>query len=137
MKQNFAFVAERALARHSAALLRPGPADADLIEALRQAAARLARSLRGALARLCGGEAPDVAIDPPHEVAFADFAHDGLCAYTTYSAAPSGERLLSAIDAEAVLRLVDRAFGGPGEAPRPMPRELPTGTRRFPWISQG
>jgi flagellar motor switch protein FliM len=125
MRQDFAFVAERALARHSAALLRPGPADADLIEALRQAAARLARSLRGALARLCGGEAPDVAIDPPYEVAFADFAHDGLCAYSTYGAAPSGERLLSAIDAEAVLRLVDRAFGGPGEAPRPCPRELP------------
>ncbi len=125
MRQNFALVAERALARHSTALLRPGPADADLIEALRQAAARLSRSLRGALARLCGGEAPDVVIDPPYEVAFADFARDGLCAYSTYSAAPSGECLLGAIDAEAVLRLVDRAFGGPGEAPRPLPRELP------------
>jgi len=81
--------------------------------------------LRGALARLCGCEAPDVTIDPPYEVVFADFARDGLCAYSTYSVAPSGARLLGAIDAEAVLRLVDRAFGGPGEAPRPCPRELP------------
>jgi flagellar motor switch protein FliM len=125
MRQDFAFVAERALASHSPALLRPGPADADLIEALRQAAARLSRALRGALARLGGGEAADVAIAPPYQVAFADFPRDGLTAYSLYSAAPSGERLLSAIDAEAVLRLVDRAFGGPGEAPHPLPRELP------------
>ena len=34
-------------------------------------------------------------------------------------------RLLTSIDADAVLRLVDRAFGGPGEAPHPLPRELP------------
>jgi flagellar motor switch protein FliM len=92
---------------------------------LRQAAARLSRALRGALARLGGGEAADVAIAPPYQVAFADFPRDGLTAYSLYSAAPSGERLLSAIDAEAVLRLVDRAFGGPGEAPHPLPRELP------------
>ena len=60
MKQDFAFVAERALACHSPALMRPGPADTDLIEALRQAAARLARSLRGGLARLCGGDPPEM-----------------------------------------------------------------------------
>jgi flagellar motor switch protein FliM len=125
MRQDFAFVAQRTLASHSPALLRPGPADADLIEALRQAAARLARALRGALARLCGGEVPEVTIEPPQDLAFADFARDGLTAYSLYSAAPSGERVLSAIDAAAVLRLVDRAFGGPGEAPQPLPRELP------------
>jgi len=125
MKQDFAFVAERALACHSPALMRPGPADTDLIEALRQAAARLARSLRGGLARLCGGDPPDVAIAVPYEQAFADFAREGLYAYSLYGAAPSGARLLSAIDAEAVLRLVDRAFGGPGEAQHPLPRELP------------
>jgi flagellar motor switch protein FliM len=124
MKQDFAFVAERALARHSAALVRPGPAESDLLFALGQASARLGRSLRGALARLCGGEALDIAIDPPAECALADFAGQGLCAYSTYTT-PDAGRLVSAIDAEAVLRLVDRAFGGPGEVPRPMPRELP------------
>lgn len=125
MRQDFAFVAQRALAQHSPALLRPGPADADLIEALRQAAARLARSLRGGLARLCGGEAPEVSIAVPHETDLVDFTRPGLFAYSLYSTTPSGERLLSAIDAAAVLRLVDRAFGGPGEAPHPLPRELP------------
>lgn len=125
MRQDFTFAAERALANHSPALLRPGPADAELIEALRQAAARLTRALRGALARLCGGEAPDISIDAPHEVGLADFIRPGLHAYSLYSALPSGERLVSAIDAGAVLRLVDRAFGGPGEAPLPLPLELP------------
>jgi flagellar motor switch protein FliM len=125
MKQDFAFVAQRALARHSAVLLRPGPADADLIEALRQAGARLARTLGGALARLCGGDVPAVAIAGPQTMAMAEFAAPGLNAYSLYSAAPSGERVLSAIAVDAVLRLVDRAFGGSGEAPHPLPRELP------------
>jgi flagellar motor switch protein FliM len=129
MKGDFVFVAERALANHSTALVRPGPDDSDLLFALGQAAARLARSLRGTLARLCGVDMLDIAIDPPRESRLADFATEGLCAYSTYSASDGGAggpgRLISAIDAEAVLRLVDRAFGGPGEAPRPMPRELP------------
>jgi flagellar motor switch protein FliM len=81
--------------------------------------------LRGALARLCGGVTPEVAIEGPHDLVLADFARSGLCVYSLYGAAPSGEGVLSAIDAEAVLRLVDRAFGGPGEAPHPLPRELP------------
>jgi flagellar motor switch protein FliM len=125
MKQDFAFAAERAVARHDPALLRPGPADADLLEALAAAGARLARALRGALARLCGGEPPEITIAPPHEAGLAEFARDGLAAYTLYTAAPSGDRVLGAIDGESVLRLVDRAFGGQGEAPYPLPRELP------------
>jgi flagellar motor switch protein FliM len=125
MKHDFDFVAERALARHSPALLRPGPAEAELLAALSAASGRLARALRGALARLCGVEMLNVEIARPQEVSFADFASDTLCSYSLYSATTVTDRLLSAIDAEAVLRLVDRAFGGPGEAPRPMPRELP------------
>jgi flagellar motor switch protein FliM len=125
MKHDFALVAERPIAHHDPALLHPGPGDADLIEALRQAGARLARSLRSSLARLCGGAAPEVTIATPREVVLADFARDGLAAYSLYAAAPSGERVLGAIDGETVLRLVDRAFGGQGEAPCPMPRELP------------
>ena len=125
MRQDFAFVAERALARHAPALMRPGPADADLIEALRIAVARLARGLRVSLVRLCGGEPPEVAIDLPHEATLAEFARPGLHAYSLYSAAPAGEQLVSAIDGAAVMRLVDRAFGGPGETPQPLPRELP------------
>jgi flagellar motor switch protein FliM len=130
MKQDFAFVAERPLARHSPALLRAGPDEADLITALGRVSARMARSLRGSLARLCGGTMPDVAIDPPHTLNFADFAAEGICAYSLFgvSAAPGAAaigHLLGAIDAEAVLRLVDRAFGGPGDAPRPILREMP------------
>lgn len=125
MRPHFAFVAERALARHSSALLRPGPAEADLMAALQQVAARLARGLRGGLARLCGGEAPEVTIEMPGETDLVAFARPGLHAYSLYAATPSNDVVLSAIDAGAVLRLVDRAFGGPGEAPHPLPRELP------------
>lgn len=125
MKGNFEFVAERALAKHSAALVRAGPADTDLLAAFGTASTRLAKSLRGALARLCGVEQLDVAIAAPREVAFADFASERLCAYSLYGTGTVGERLISAIDAEAVLRLIDRAFGGPGDAPRTMPTELP------------
>jgi len=125
MKHDFDFVAERAVARHSPALFRPGPAEADLLAALGAASGRLARSLRGALARLCGVDMLNVEIARPQEIAFGDFASENLCAYSLYSATTVTDRLLSAIDAEAVLRLVDRAFGGPGVAPRPMPRELP------------
>jgi len=125
MKHDFDFVAERAVARHSPALFRPGPAEADLLAALGAASGRLARSLRGALARLCGVDMLNVEIARPQEFAFGDFASENLCAYSLYSATTVTDRLLSAIDAEAVLRLVDRAFGGPGVAPRPMPRELP------------
>ncbi|WP_353226617.1 flagellar switch protein [Novosphingobium sp.] len=130
MKQDFAFVAERPLARHSPALLRAGPDEAELITALGRVAARMARSLRGSLARLCGGNMPDVAIDPPLALNFADFAREGICAYSLYgvNAAPGTAgigHVIGAIDAEAVLRLVDRAFGGPGDAPRPILREMP------------
>ncbi|WP_420381483.1 FliM/FliN family flagellar motor switch protein [Novosphingobium sp.] len=125
MKGNFDFVAERALARHSPALMRPGPAEAEVLAALGAASARLVRTLPGALSRLCGVELLKVGIAPPQDMTLADFASENLCSYSLYSASTVGERLLSAIDAEAVLRLVDRAFGGPGDVPRPMPRELP------------
>lgn len=125
MKAERAIVAERALARHSAALLRPGPEKADVLQALARAADRMARTLRGAMARLCGGYPPEVAIAAPREIGIEEFQSEGLTAYSIYSVLPGLDRLASAIDGEAVLRLVDRTFGGPGEAPRPMPRELP------------
>ncbi|MCW1383014.1 FliM/FliN family flagellar motor switch protein [Novosphingobium sp. KCTC 2891] len=127
MKPEHPLVAERPLARHSAALVRPGPGPADLLPALARASDRMARALRGALAPLLGGEPPMVECAAPEEMSARDFAGmvPGLAAYSLYGIAGSSARLLSSIDAEAVLRLVDRAFGGPGEAPYPLPRELP------------
>jgi flagellar motor switch protein FliM len=126
MKPEHNFIAERALAQHCAELLRPVPAASELSPLLAMAAERLGRSLRAALAPLLSGELPLVECVPQSEMSVEDFAaRGGLNAWSVYSAGVAQERLLSSIDAEAVLRLVDRAFGGPGDAPSPLPRELP------------
>lgn len=136
MKPERSLVAERPLAQHCAELVRSGPGPAELLPALARAGERMARGLRGALAGLLGGEPPMVECDAPEDMAPADLAATvpGLAAWSLYGLDRSGSggsgsagsaRLLSAVDAEAVLRLVDRAFGGPGEAPHPLPRELP------------
>jgi len=127
MKPERTFVAERALAQHCAALLRPAPSSSELLPLLSRVTERLVRILRGALAPLAGGETPLVEYEGPAELSFEDFAGTaiGLHAHSVYSAGIGTARLLTTIDADAVLRLVDRAFGGKGEAPRPMPRELP------------
>lgn len=127
MKPERTFLAERALAQHCAALLRPAPSPSELLPSLARAAERLTRILRGALAPLVGGEPPLVECEGPAELSFEDFATTatGLNAHSVYSAGIGTARLLTTIEAEAVLRLVDRAFGGKGEPPRPMPRELP------------
>ena len=52
MKPERGFVAERALAQHSAMLLRPGPSSAELTGALDRAGQRIAKALPGALAPL-------------------------------------------------------------------------------------
>lgn len=125
MKPEGQLIPERALAQHSDVLLSPGPRPEDVLAVLAQATERLARSLRGALAPLLGGEVPHVEIGAARDTASEDFRLGGLAAYSLYAVGPGNDRMLSGIDAEAMLRLVDRAFGGPGEAPIPLPRELP------------
>lgn len=127
MKPERSLVAERPLARHAAELVRPGPGPAELLPALARASERMARALRGALAQLLGGEPPQVECAAPQDLVLDNLAREvpGLAAWSVYRVSGSGARLVSVVDAEAVLRLVDRAFGGPGEAPHPMPRELP------------
>ncbi|NML92940.1 FliM/FliN family flagellar motor switch protein [Novosphingobium olei] len=127
MQPERSLIAERPLARHAAELVRPGPGPAELLPALARASERMARSMRGALALLLGGEPPMVECAAPEELVLHDLAGrvPGLAAWSIYRVAGTGGRLLSAIDAEVALRLVDRAFGGPGHAPHPLPRELP------------
>ncbi len=127
MKQDFAFSAARALARHSPALVRPGPGEAELVGAITPATARLARSLRSGLTPFCGGQVPEIAIDPPRLQTLAEFADQPRAIWSSYAltGATDGALVLSAVSLETALRLVDRAFGGPGDAPRPLPREMP------------
>ncbi len=125
MKPERPLVAERPLARHSAALLRPAPDAAELLPILARAGEQLARKLRLALAPVHGGEAATVECSKPAELAAGTFAPPGLVAISLLGAIADGQPMLSMVEGETVLRLLDRAFGGPGEAPSPLPRELP------------
>lgn len=125
MKPERPLVAQRPLARHSEALLRPAPAAAELLPVLARAGDQFARKLRLALAPLHGGEAVAVECSPPKEATAGTFAPAGLVAISLHAAGTQRHPLLSVVEGDTVLRLLDRAFGGPGEAPSPLPRELP------------
>ncbi|HQS69922.1 MAG: hypothetical protein B7Y36_15830 [Novosphingobium sp. 28-62-57] len=125
MKPERAFIAERAVAQHDAVLLRPAPDTAELIPALTRMSERLAKAVRGALAPLLGGVEPQVQAVAPTKTDFADF-----CFCIPPLAANSLMQIGSApfmmtVEGVNVLRLVDRAFGGPGDAPASLPREFP------------
>ena len=125
MRPERALVAERALARHCPELLRAGPGPDELIARLARRADRLARALACALAPLLG-EPPVVCCDPPRETGAEDFALAvGPLAANCLLAAQRDARLCLSVEAAAVLRLVDRAFGGRGEAPDPLPETFP------------
>ena len=124
MKPERAFIAKRAIARHDPVLLRPGPNAADLVPALARMSERLAKAVRGALIPLLGGAEPQINPMKPMQTDFADF-----CSEIPRLAANSLMQIGSApfmvsIEGENVLRLVDRAFGGPGDTPSSLPKEL-------------
>lgn len=125
MKPERPLVAQRPLARHSEALLRPAPAAAELLPVLARAGEHLARKLRLALAPVHGGDAAMVECSAPAQMTAASFATPGLVSISLFAAIADAQPLLACIEGETVLRLLDRAFGGPGEAPSPLPRELP------------
>jgi flagellar motor switch protein FliM len=125
MKPERAFIAERAIARHDPVLLRPGPNAADLVPALARMSERLSKAVRGALIPLLGGAEPQINPMKPMQTDFADF-----CSEIPRLAANSLMQIGSApfmvsIEGENVLRLVDRAFGGPGDTPSSLPKEFP------------
>lgn len=127
MNSEHAFVAERAAAQHCAQLLRRGPEPADLLPALARAGERFARALAPALAGLIGGEAPTVTALAPSELRENELAGElgALAANSLLAPAAPGVTLLASIDGAAVLRLVDRAYGGKGDAAGPLPAQFP------------
>lgn len=127
MKPERGFVAERALAQHSAMLLRPGPSSTELVAALDRAGQRIAKVLPRALAPLIGDVRLDLARAIPQKTSFGDYElySAPLAANCLLGTGPSAAPLLVVIDAPAVLTLVDRAFGGAGLPPETMPRAFP------------
>lgn len=125
MKPQRAFIAERALACHCPELLAQPPCPEELLPRLARLGERLGTALVPGLGALLGGEAPMVhaaapVVSPADEL-FA--AAEPLAAVSLLGIAAA--RLAVSIGAEPLLRLVDRAFGGRGEAPGQLPDAFP------------
>lgn len=131
MRPERTFVAERAAAQHCPQLLRRGPEVAELLPLFAKAGERLARLLAQGLAELAGGEAPALECQPVRETQMAELTRAAapLAANSLLSAGITGAPLLASLQAEAVLRLVDKAFGGKGEAPAVLPEMFPPSAR--------
>ncbi|WP_159977380.1 MULTISPECIES: FliM/FliN family flagellar motor switch protein [unclassified Novosphingobium] len=114
-------------ARHCAELLGSGPSIAEMVRPLAKLGETLARTLPDGLARLAGGEAPVVRIGIPAESTLAAMEEEnaGLAAHSLMGLGPRRLPLLATFEAAPVLRLLDRAFGGRGDVPKPLPSAFP------------
>jgi len=125
VKPQRAFVVDRVVARHCPELLAAAIPAAGALEApAALLAERLARRLTGGLARL-SSEPPLVRALPSREIAAGEADRDGLCSYAVLGIGAERQPALLTLAAEPVLRMVDRAFGGRGEVPDPLPAALP------------
>lgn len=127
MKPERALVAERVLAQHCPELLRSNAAPVPLAPAMARLGENAARALATALAPLSGGEPPLVRAGAPRECTMAELVQDiaPLAANSLLALGDTGQRMLASVSAAAVLRMVDRAFGGRGDAPSTLPTAFP------------
>jgi flagellar motor switch protein FliM len=130
VKPERSFVAERTLAQHCAELIRQdagGLAPVDALPALARAGDKLVRGLAPAIAPLLGGIAPAITVATPVEGDLAALTAQipALAANSLFACGPTAAPLLASVDAAAVLRIVDRTFGGKGQTPSPMPEAFP------------
>lgn len=127
MKPTGRLSAERVAAQHCAELLREAPGPDALMPLLDRAGERFARGIAGALAPLLGGKGTQVKAPASRRTDLDELTmfSPTLAAHSLLAAGPEGLPLLVALDAAAVLRMVDRTFGGRGEAPSPLPDEFP------------
>lgn len=118
---------ERTAARHCPELLGAAPVMTDLAPALSLIGERLTRGLAAGLARLSGGEPPIVRAGLPMDATLSSIAGEieGLAAHSLMGMGASSLPILTIFDGAPVFRLVDRAFGGPGEVPDPLPDGFP------------
>lgn len=118
--------AERPLARHCPELLGEGPGAPELLPALTSVADRLARALSTELAVMCAGSPPVVTPSPARETNGKSLAGQSLplAAHCAFSLGGDAH-LLATFEGSAVLRMLDRTFGGMGRVPDPLPDALP------------
>ena len=119
----------RAPASHCPELIGAEPSVAELEPVLARIGDRLARTLPAGLARLSGGDIPLVKAAPPLRASLDSLREEGeaLSAYCLMNVDrdPDSLPLLAVFEAAPLFRLVDRAFGGPGDVPEPLPETFP------------
>ena len=133
MKPEGKLKAARAVAQHSPELMRAPMGPDELVALLGKAGERLARFLAPALAPMAGGKGVTVKAKPARRSDLDEltmFSPD-LAANILLGMGPERAPLLAMLDAAAVLRMVDRTFGGRGEAPSPLPGEFPASAGLF------
>ena len=126
MKPQREFVAARAAAQHCEALLRTAP-KADPLIAFARFGERLAEALPTVLAPWHGSIPPALTCGAVSECSARELeaAVGSLAANTLLAADASDHAVLLSIGAPAVFSLIDRAFGGRGAVPDPMPAAFP------------
>lgn len=114
-------------AKHCAELLGTGPSIDELVPALSLLGEKLARVLPAGLARFSGGEPPLVRTGMPMDCTLGSIQAEieTLASHALMAVGPKGLPLLATFEAAPVLRLVDRAFGGRGVVPDPLPDTFP------------
>jgi flagellar motor switch protein FliM len=128
VKPERSFIAERVMAQHCPELIRSGgesSAPAELLPAFARVGTKLGRGFAAALAPLIGGQDVAIQVGIPREATAAALAAEipPLAANSLLSLGNAA--LLASFDAGAVLRMIDRAFGGKGQAPAPLPTAFP------------
>ena len=126
MKPQGEFIAERTAAQHCEALLRRGPT-VDPLAAFGRFGERLAEVLPSALAPWHGALPPVVACGPARECDGGELGAGigSLASNCLLGCAAPDHPLLLSIAAPAVFSLIDRAFGGRGAVPDPLPNAFP------------
>lgn len=114
-------------AKHCADLLGTGPSIDELVPALSTLGEKLARILPGHLSPFSGGEPPLVRIGMPMDCTLGSIQAEieTLASHTLLAVGPEGLPMLATFEAPPLLRLIDRAFGGMGVTPDPLPETLP------------
>jgi len=127
MKPEGALIAERIVARHCPELVRASPDPEELLPLLNRAGETLARGLVPALAPLTGGKGLTCKAKPARRCDLDELTmfNPELGAHILLGLGADALPMLCIVDAAAVLRMVDRTFGGRGEAPSPLPDEFP------------
>lgn len=128
MRPERGFVVDRVLAHHCPELFRGGGDDAappDPLPSWRRAGERLGYALGPALAHVIGGKPPRITVTPPRTCTIAGLGIAALAANCLLAVGTAASPVLVSVGASAVLRLVDRAYGGRGVAPEPLPEAFP------------